>query len=316
MKQNNVKLPYTLVVGNEKGGAGKTTCSMHIIAGLLDEGFEVASIDVDCRQHSLTRYVQNRRDYIETHEAYNLSGPNHYLIEESRQEDPTTKAEEEKAQFEEVLAAAKKEADIIIIDSPGSYTNLSKIAHSYADTVVTPINDSFIDMDVLARVNGDTLEVESPSIYSQMIWEQKMEKAKRDKGSIDWIVLRNRLSNINANNKKKVADVLEKLSKRISFRVVPGFSERVIFRELFLQGLTLLDLRKIDYGKQFTVSHVSARQELREFLKSLQLDSLKELKNQRKREKFEEYSGRSAGRERYDESRTEKGPAKAPEYAE
>ncbi len=289
MKQNNISLPYVLVVGNEKGGAGKTTCSMHIIAGLLDEGFDVASIDVDCRQHSLTRYIQNRKQYIENHKAYNLSGPNHYLIEESQSEDPSTKESEEKAQFVEVLGNAKKEADIIIIDSPGSYTNLSKVAHSYADTVITPINDSFIDMDVLARVNGDSLEIESPSIYSQMIWEQKMEKAKRDQGSIDWIVLRNRLSNINATNKKKVAEVLDKLSRRISFRVVPGFSERVIFRELFLQGLTLLDLRKIDYGKQFTVSHVAARGELREFLKSLRLDVLKDLKNDTKRDKAREY---------------------------
>ena len=60
MNQNN---PYIFVIGNEKGGAGKTTCSMHLIAGLLDKGYNVLSIDADVRQQSLTTYINNRTQY-------------------------------------------------------------------------------------------------------------------------------------------------------------------------------------------------------------------------------------------------------------
>ena len=162
----------------------------------------------------------------------------------------------------------------MIIDTPGSYTHLSRFAHSYADTVITPVNDSFLDLDVMAKIDGETFDILKPSIYSQMIWEQKMERASRDKGSIDWVVLRNRLANLDAHNKRNVNDTLEKLSKRISFRIVPGFSERVIFRELFPHGLTLLDLKVANYNKAFSISHVAARQELRSFLDALGVKNL------------------------------------------
>ena len=134
---------------------------------------------------------------------------------------------------------------------------------------LTPVNDSFVDLDVIAKISGDNFDVSKPSIYSQMLWEQKMERASRDQGSIEWIVVRNRLSNIDAQNKRNVSSALEKLAKRVSFRVLPGFSERVIFRELFPFGLTLLDLKKANFNKSFSLSHVAARQELRDFLDSL-----------------------------------------------
>jgi chromosome partitioning protein len=149
---------------------------------------------------------------------------------------------------------------------------LSRLAHSYADTIITPINDSFIDLDVLAKINSKDMQIEKPSIYSQLVWEQKMQRAKRDKQSINWVVVRNRLSHLDAKNKRNIADVLEKLSKRIAFKIAHGFSERVVFRELFLQGLTLLDLKSAGYS--FNMSHVAARQELRDFLNSLNIDSI------------------------------------------
>ena len=160
-----------------------------------------------------------------------------------------------------------------MIDTPGSHSFLSCLAHSYADTVVTPINDSFVDMDVMAKIDSES-KIIAPSIYSQMIWTQKMERAKRDGKSIEWVVMRNRLSNLDAVNKRNVSNVLNDLAKRISFKVVPGFSERVIFKELFLQGLTLLDLTKANFGKPFNMSHVAARMELREFMNSLDIDNL------------------------------------------
>lgn len=273
MKQQ-ISLPYIFVVGNEKGGAGKTTCSMHLIAGMMDKGLRVASIDTDCRQHSLTRYLQNRDAYNNKNPDKSVPVPKHFLLKESYAAHSLDKEKEEAESFESSLAEAKKYANVIVIDTPGSHSFLSCLAHSHADTVVTPINDSFLDIDVMAKVSSDDLSVVEPSIYSQMIWEQKMERAKRDRGSINWIVMRNRLSNIDATNKRHVAEVLDRLAKRISFQVAPGFSERVIFRELFLQGLTLLDLTKANYDKSFSISHVAARQELRDFLQCLKIDEI------------------------------------------
>ena len=269
-----IKLPYIFVIGNEKGGAGKTTCSMHLIAGLLAEDLKVASLDIDCRQGSLTRYIENRKAYNAKNPDKPVSVPHHFLLAESKATTISEREKEELEQFETILKEAKDSADVIVIDTPGSHSFLSKLAHSHADTVITPINDSFLDIDVMAKVSADDLSIVEPSIYSQMVWEQKMARAKRDGGSIEWVVMRNRLSNIDATNKRSVAAVIEKLAKRISFRLAPGFSERVIFRELFLSGLTLLDLTKANYEKSFSLSHVAARQELREFLACLDIDKI------------------------------------------
>jgi chromosome partitioning protein len=266
---SNKKLPYIFVVGNEKGGAGKTTCSMHLIVGLLDQGYRVTAIDADCRQGSLTRYLENRKKYNENNPDNIVKMPNNFLLKESKNENKPEKEREEKEEFEKLVESAKQDSDFIVIDTPGTYSYLSSLAHSHADTVITPINDSFVDIDVMAKIDGATLKVISPSIYSQMVWEQKLEKAKRNQGTIDWVVMRNRLSSIDAQNKKNVARVLEELAKRVSFRQIPGFGERVIFRELFLQGLTLLDLNKSNFEKSFSLSHVAARQELRNFLSAV-----------------------------------------------
>jgi chromosome partitioning protein len=236
---------------------------MHLIAGMLDRGLQVASIDTDSRQCSLTRYVQNR-------ELYNQKNPEHQVLQSKHFLLKNDNADE----FHATLTEAKEYADVIVIDTPGSFSVLSCLAHSHADTVVTPINDSFLDVDVMAKVDPDELVIIEPSIYSQMIWEQKMARAKRDGGSIDWVVMRNRLSNLDAINKRAVSDVVERLSQRIGFRISPGFGERVIFRELFLQGLTLIDLIKANYSRSLNMSHIAARQELRDFLQSLKIDEI------------------------------------------
>lgn len=249
------------VIGNEKGGAGKTTCAMHLIGALLDRGHKVASIDVDKRQLSLTHYLNNRRSYNAKNPDKSVPEPIHFFIDEK-----CVNEQQESDGFHEKLSQAKAVADYIIIDTPGHCSFLSKLAHSYADTIITPINDSFLDIDVMASINPDNLSMISPSIYSQMIWEQKLARIARDKGSIEWIVMRNRLSHVDAVNKRNVSKVLLELSKRINFKISSGFSERVIFRELFPHGLTLIDLTTANYGKSLALSHVAARQELRDFL--------------------------------------------------
>ncbi|MCD6034599.1 MAG: plasmid partitioning protein RepA [Rickettsiales bacterium] len=269
---------YVIVVGNEKGGAGKTTTAMHLITSLLELGFRVGSVDLDARQRSLSRYVENRRGIIKE-KGLDIPLPSHGVIRKSPFPLQADAERDEKDRLVECLSKLSEQSDFLVIDTPGSDGYLSRVAHSYADMVITPINDSFIDLDVLAHIHKDTLDIERPGVYSELIWEQKIQRAKRAKKEIEWVVVRNRLSNLDAHNKRRMTDALEKLARRIGFRVNPGFSERVIFRELFLQGLTLLDLTKEGTDIAFSLSHVAARQELRAFLEGLKIPKVEERLN-------------------------------------
>jgi len=269
------KRAHLIVLGNEKGGSGKTTTGMHIIIALMRLGFNVGSMDLDARQRSLSRYIENRRQ-TSLKENVPLPTPQHIVLPRSPFGIVQEAEEDERERFLGAISTLSANHDFIVIDSPGSDTYLARLAHGYADTVITPINDSFVDLDVLATVDGHTLKIIKPSIYSEMVWEQKLLRAKRDGGSIEWIVMRNRLSNIDAKNKRFMTQVTSDLSRRIGFRVAPGFSERVIFREMFLQGLTVLDIMESNAKGSLSLSHIAARQEVRDLLKTLRIPMVDE----------------------------------------
>lgn len=273
------KKAHVIVLGNEKGGSGKTTTCMHLIVALLRLGFSVGTIDIDSRQRSLSRYLENRRQTI-LKENVALPQPQHVVVQRSPFNIVKEAEEDDRERFTKTLMRLKEANDFVVVDSPGSDTYLSRVAHAHADTIITPINDSFVDLDVLANVDGQTMKIIKPSIYSEMVWEQKLMRAKRDGGSIEWIVMRNRLSNIDAKNKRFMTQATGELARRIGFRVAPGFSERVIFREMFLQGLTVLDIMEMNGGVGLSLSHVAARQEVRDLLKTLRIAQLDEHINQ------------------------------------
>ena len=262
-------MAHIIVVGNEKGGSGKSTTCMHVATALVRQGFRVGGLDLDLRQKSFGRYVENRRAYL-ARTGLTLAMPDYRDLPEV---DETTLQPGENpfdARLSAAVAALDAESDFIIIDCPGSHTRLSQVAHSLADTLITPLNDSFIDFDLLARTDPETGKVKGPSIYSEMVWNARQLRAQAGLKPIDWIVLRNRLGAQQMHNKKKVGAALEELSKRIGFRVSPGFSERVIFRELFPRGITLLDLK--DTGvDQLNISNIAARQEVRDLMRELRL---------------------------------------------
>ncbi len=260
-------MPYTIVLGNEKGGTGKSTAAMHVITSLLRSGHSVATIDVDARQGTLTRYIENRRARKEA-TGEDLPMPDHVPIFKSTLPIVEEAEEQEKAQMNEVISKFKG-YDFLVIDTPGSDSYLSRLAHSYADTLITPLNDSFVDLDMLVRVQSDDLSILHPSTYSEMVWDQKKHRAIRDGGKVDWIVMRNRLSSIYSRNKEEMEKILAALSKRIGFRLVSGFGERVIFRELFLSGITLLDLKETNTA--VSLSHIAAKQELKVLMDTIQL---------------------------------------------
>lgn len=262
-------MTHIIVFGNEKGGSGKSTSCMHVATALARMGHRVGALDLDLRQRSFGRYVENRRAFI-AREGKALACPDYRELPEA---DPDSLAPGENPfdhRLSAAVAALEPVSDFIVIDCPGSHTRLSQVAHSLADTLVTPLNDSFVDFDLLARIDPETGKVKGPSIYAEMVWNARQVRAQAGLKPIDWIVMRNRLGAQQMHNKKKVGAALEELSRRIGFRVAPGFTERVIFRELFPRGLTLLDLR--DTGvDQLNLSNIAARQELRELITTLRL---------------------------------------------
>ena len=253
-----------IVIGNEKGGSGKTTLSIHLIISLLKQGFSVGSIDLDSRQQSLTRYIENRK-HTASHRNYDLLIPEHYVIAHSGGEQQSNNEEV----FLNILEKTANK-DFVVIDTPGSDVIISRFAHSHASTVVTPINDSFVDIDLIGQIDGETLDSIKPGIYSAMLWEQKMKRATLKQKEINWVVVRNRLSSLDAINKRNIGSALSKLSKRFGFTVAPGFGDRVIFKELFLHGLTLHDAQVASEIRMST-SVIAARQELRDFIKALNI---------------------------------------------
>ncbi|TCS61990.1 chromosome partitioning protein [Primorskyibacter sedentarius] len=262
-------LAHIIVVGNEKGGAGKSTVSMHVATALVRMGHTVGALDLDLRQQTFGRYTLNRLEFL-AHEGLDLPTPNFIQLPEI---DPATVPAGENL-YDHRLSAAiadlEGKSDFILIDCPGSHTRLSQVAHSLADTLVTPLNDSFVDFDLLAQTDADGTTIKGPSVYSEMVWNARQLRAQAGLKPIDWVVLRNRLGAQNMVNKQKMEQALDRLSKRIGFRVSPGFNERVVFRELFPRGLTLLDLKDIGV-KQLNISNVAARQELRDLVKALNL---------------------------------------------
>ena len=258
-----------IVVGNEKGGAGKSTVSMHIATALARLGHSVGAIDLDLRQRSLGRYIENRYRHLEKI-GVDLASPRLLDLPEVDREALGENENEYDQRIGRAVSILEQDCEFIVIDCPGAHTRLAQVAHSLADTLVTPLNDSFVDFDLLARIDNDGEKILGPSVYSEMVWGARQLRGQAGLPAIDWIVLRNRLGAQHMINKVKVEKALTQLAKRIGFRTAPGFSERVVFRELFPRGLTLLDLRDVGV-RQLSISNVAARQELRDLMKALQL---------------------------------------------
>jgi chromosome partitioning protein len=260
---------HIIVFGNEKGGSGKSTTCMHVATALARAGKSVGGIDLDLRQRSFGRYLENRAA-TSAREGVELATPE--LVELPKIEESALEPGENMwdRRLTAAIATIEDRCDFIVIDCPGSYTRLSQVAHSLADTLITPLNDSYVDFDMIARVDPITNKVLGPSVYSEMVWNARQLRARAGLPPIDWIVLRNRLGTQYMHNKKKIGDALMDLQRRIGCRIAPGFSERVIFRELFPRGMTLLDLRDIGIDK-LNMSNLAARQELRDLMKELRL---------------------------------------------
>ncbi len=241
--------PHFIVFANEKGGTGKSTTAVHTAVALAASGRRVAALDLDSRQRTMTRYLENR-DATMRRLDKQLSQATYEVLGEG-------------ASLAAAIERLSKDADIVVIDTPGRDDALAREAILAADTLVTPMNDSFVDLDLIGQVHPENFKVTKPSFYAELIWNSRTQRAKVTGRTVDWVVLRNRLQHIDSHNLRRVGAALGELSKRVGFRVIPGLGERVIYRELFPKGLTLLDLALLG---EVGIAHIAARQELREMI--------------------------------------------------
>lgn len=251
---------HRIVLANEKGGTGKSTTAVHIAVALSYLGARVAAIDLDPRQRTTHRYIENR---LATLEKRGLTLPTPAC--EVFRGDNT-------GELIAMIRRLEADCDFLIIDNPGRDDPFARIAVEHADTLVTPMNDSFVDFDLIGQVDPETFKVRKLSFFAELIWEARMKRSRmtieQQRPEMDWIVVRNRTGHVEARNQARLQKALTEMAKRVGFRVTHGLSERVIYRELFPSGLTLLD--KGHLGELGT-SHLVARQELRALVKALAL---------------------------------------------
>jgi chromosome partitioning protein len=246
--------PHFIVFANEKGGTGKSTTAVHAAIALAATGHNVAALDLDSRQRTMTRYLENR-DATMRRLNKPLPQARYAVLEEQTHE-----------KLEATIRELSEGADVIVIDTPGRDDPIARAAILKADTLVTPMNDSFVDLDLIGQVHPENYKITKPSFYAELIWNSRTQRAKNTGRSVDWVVLRNRLQHIESHNLRRVGAALDELARRVGFRVIPGLGERVIYRELFPKGLTLLDYEHLG---EVGISHITARQELREMIAGL-----------------------------------------------
>ncbi len=262
---------HVIVLGNEKGGSGKSTTAMHVAVALLQAGQRVATIDLDSRQKSFTHYIDNRRDWAER-ARIKLDVPTHYCVARGDGLRIDEIEAQEFSAFAEAVSAVENSHDFVIVDTPGTDSYLMRLAHSMADTLITPLNDSFLDFDVLGTVDATTFELTGVSHYAGMVREARRQRRLVDGGLVDWVVVRNRLSSLGSRNKRLVGQGVDQLAQQLGFRAADGFAERVIYREFFPRGLTALDeLTEDTLGQRPSLSHVTARDEVKALLEALKL---------------------------------------------
>lgn len=259
------KSAHRIVFANEKGGTGKSTTAVHVAVALSYLGAHVTMLDLDPRQRTTHRYMENRFHTMQRR-GLNL---------------PTPACEVFKGRSPEALLVKldklEKDCEFLIIDNPGRDDPLARAAVELADTLVTPMNDSFVDFDLIGQVDPESFKVTKLSFFAELIWEARMKRSRAtatgERPEMDWIVVRNRTGYTEARNMARIEKALTEMAKRVGFRVTHGLSERVIYRELFPSGLTLLDKGHLgDLG----TSHLVARQELRTLIKTLNLPDFSE----------------------------------------
>jgi chromosome partitioning protein len=262
---------HVVVLGNEKGGVGKSTLAMHLAVALMNFGQRVATIDLDLRQRTLTQYIENRRVWAKQ-AARDLAIPAHFLVPRGTAQKPEDNETIEFTGFVDALAAVENRHDFIVVDTAGSDNHMTRLAHSMAETLITPLNDSFVDLAVLGSIDPTSYRISGESHYAKLVREARQQRRLVDGGQTDWVVVRNRLTPLESPNKQRFIQCLSELAARLGFRNTDALAERAIYREFFPRGLTALDhLDENTLASCTSLSHLPARHEFMCLFQSLKL---------------------------------------------
>jgi chromosome partitioning protein len=267
----DLRSAHVIVVGNEKGGTGKSTLSIHLSVALMKAGFRVATLDLDTRQQTLTRFFENRESWART-APWDVELPFHFALQRGTSENVRDNETREFADFADAIGQVEHSYEFVVIDTPASDSYLMRLAHSLADTLVSPVNDSYIDVDVFSRVHHDKMKRGAVAHYADLVLEARRKRQVVDHGMIDWVIVRNRIASLQSNNAKQIGVSLRRMSGELKFRAAEGLHDRVIFRELFPIGLTALDpIEEAMRTGTLSTSQQSARREIEELVGTLQL---------------------------------------------
>jgi len=278
---SNATPTHVIVLGNEKGGSGKSTLAIHLAVALMLEGMKVATIDLDARKQTLTHIVRNRRKWADMQGIF-LPMPEHHILESADSDTPRVNKWSDYEACSRLLDSLKQRVDFIIIDTPSAHSELSALAHASADTLLTPMNDSMLDIDVLANITPNFGTITNVSPYADVVKNAHKTRIVNDRVEIDWVVVRNRLTDLDTANHAQVSTTLETLAGQLGFREAPGVAELSIYREYFNMGLTGLDPVESFAGvTRPTVHHMTSRNEILALVEALNLP-LSERGRQRK----------------------------------
>ncbi len=224
---------HVITFANEKGGVGKSTLAFHCAVALAHAGHDVLAIDLDRRQHSLDTAFTNR-DATARSLQVDLPRPRHLVLDK-----PCG------AQLNQEITRIGAKASIIILDVAGHDSRIARYAMAMADTLITPMNSSGVDLDLLGKFDPVNHRLKQPGAFAQLVCGLQHERRERGMKELDWVVMKNRVRTTERRQQERIDDALAQLATSIGFRMGEGFRERVAYRELFAFGLTHLDLRYI-----------------------------------------------------------------------
>lgn len=246
-----------ITVANEKGGVGKSTVAFHLAVALADTGHKVLAIDLDRRQQTLTRALTARAGTAKRL-GVRLPLPRHALL-----------MQQSGAMLCQEIARVGWDCDFVVIDAAGHDSPIARRAIAMANLLVSPVNSSFVDLDLLGRFHPVTNRLVGPGCFAAMIAELREAREAAGMPALDWLVLQNRRRRDNSANQAKVERALQRLAPQMGFRIGAGLHERVAYRELFPLGLTHIDLRRIP---EFARAKVAVAGEVTSLLDDLELD--------------------------------------------
>jgi chromosome partitioning protein len=265
------KPAHVIVVGNEKGGSGKSTIAVHVVVALARAGHRVATIDLDSHNKTLTHFIEDRCNWAKR-SGVALEIPDSFCLTEAEgfRRDDNERADRDA--LIKVVASVEHSYDFLVIDTPSADGYLTWLALGIADTLITPLNDSFVDFDALGNIDPVTYALIEPSKYAKMVRDERRARRQFDHSDIDWVVMRNRLSTLHSRSTDRLTQALSDLGLQLGFRCARGFTERAIYRDLFPRGLTVLDaIDEPALGKRHIQSHRNAREEVQALIATLKL---------------------------------------------